>query len=290
MPRSTVPLPQVRSVAATQPLVWLARGLRDLRQIGWLSLAHGVALALFGALIAAVARDRFWLMAGALSGFLVVAPILATSFYVLSRALERGEPANAQAVRRTWLFWQSSHRDSKWGNDYWCLVQFGSLLALAGTGWVLTSAALITLLSPVPVQQPVDFLNYVVLSPDSGLFALWLALGSLLAAPIFASSVVAIPLLLDRQATLWQAILTSWQTVLANPATMAMWAALLLALTLLGLGTLLLGLVVVMPLLGHASWHAYRDLVDASALPLREQAAPPPSSSSGINASSGMAS
>ena len=274
MPRSTVPLPQVRSVAATQPLVWLARGWRDLRRVGWLSLAHGLALALFGLLIAAVVRDRFWVMAGALSGFLVVAPILATSFYVLSRALERGEPANLAAVRRTWLFWQSSHQNSKWGNDYWCLVQFGALLALAGTGWVLTSAALITLLAPVPVHQPADFLNHVVLSPDSGLFALWLAMGSLLAAPIFASSVVAIPLLLDRQATLWQAILTSWQTVLANPATMALWAALLMVLTLLGLGTLLLGLVVAMPLLGHASWHAYRDLVDASSLPLREQTDP----------------
>ena len=292
MPRSTVPLPQVRSVAATQPLVWLARGWRDLRRVGWLSLAHGLALALFGLLIAAVVRDRFWVMAGALSGFLVVAPILATSFYVLSRALERGEPANLAAVRRTWLFWQSSHQNSKWGNDYWCLVQFGALLALAGTGWVLTSAALITLLAPLPVHQPADVLNPVVLSPDSGLFALWLAMGSLLAAPIFASSVVAIPLLLDRQATLWQAILTSWQAVLANPATMALWAALLMVLTLLGLGTLLLGLVVVMPLLGHASWHAYRDLVDADSLPLRDEhaAPPPPSSSSGIPAPNGMAS
>ena len=290
MPRTTVPLPKVRSVAATQPLVWLARGWSDLRKVGWLSLAHGLVLALFGVLIAAVARDRFWLMAGALSGFLVVAPILATSFYVLSRALERGEPANMAVVQRTWLFWQSSHRNTKWGNDYWCLVQFGALLALAGTGWVLTSAALITLLSPVPVQQPADFLNYVVLAPDSTLFALWLALGSLLAAPIFASSVVAIPLLLDRQATLWQAVLTSWQTVLANPATIALWAGLLVVLTLLGLGTLMLGLVVVMPLLGHASWHAYRDLVDASSLPLRDASAALPSDSrSGVNTRSGVA-
>ena len=203
MPRSTVPLPQVRSVAATQPLVWLARGWRDLRRVGWLSLAHGLALALFGLLIAAVVRDRFWVMAGALSGFLVVAPILATSFYVLSRALERGEPANLAAVRRTWLFWQSSHQNSKWGNDYWCLVQFGALLALAGTGWVLVSSALITLLAPVPILSPIDFITHVVLAPDSTLFALWLALGSLLAAPIFASSVVAMPLLLDRRVGLW---------------------------------------------------------------------------------------
>ncbi len=275
MPLRPAPfLPQVRAVSIAQPLDWLAHGWRDLRRIGWLSLAHGVALALFGLALAALARDRFWFLVGALSGFLVVAPVLATSFYVLSRALERGEPANAGAVRRTWLFWQDSHRGTRWGNDYWCLVQFGALLALAGTGWVLTSAALITLLAPEPVQRPADFLAQVVLASDSSLFALWLGLGSLLAAPIFASSVVAIPLLLDRQATLRQAVLTSWQAVLANPLPLALWAALLLALTLLGLGTLLLGLVVVMPVLGHASWHAYRDLVDPAGLPLREVPAP----------------
>lgn len=286
MPRPTPFLPQVRRISAAQPLAWLARGWRDLRRIGWLSLAHGAALALFGLLLAAVARERFWFLVGALSGFLLVAPVLATSFHVLSRALERGEPANAQAVLRTWLFWQDSHRGTRWGHDYWCLVQFGALLALAGTGWVLTSAALITLLAPAPVLQPADFLTHVVLADDSKLFALWLGLGSLLAAPIFASSVVAIPLLLDRQATLRQAVLTSWQTVLANPLPLALWALLLLVLTLLGLGALLLGLVVVMPVLGHASWHAYRDLVDANGLPLREPSTP---RGAGAPASNGMA-
>ena len=64
-------------------------------------------------------------------------------------------------------------------------------------------------------------------------------------------------------------MLTSWQAVLTNPVPLALWAALIMVLTLLGLGTLLLGLVVVLPLLGHASWHAYRDLVDASPLPER---------------------
>lgn len=274
MPLQAFILPQVRSIAFTQPLIWLALGWRDMVRLGAISVVHGVLLAALGMVIAAVAHDRFWLLAGALSGFLVVAPVLATSFYVLSRALERGEPANAATVLRTWLFWQSSHRNTKWENDYWCLVQFGALLALAATGWVLISSALITLLAPVPIRTPADFIVHVVLAQDSTLFTLWLALGSLLAAPIFASSVVSIPLLLDREVSLWQAVLTSWQTVLANPATMAMWTAIILALTMLGMATLLIGLAVVMPLLGHASWHAYRDLVDASSLLQREPGGP----------------
>ncbi|MES2612926.1 MAG: DUF2189 domain-containing protein [Pseudomonadota bacterium] len=263
-------LPPVRTVGLMQPMAWLALAWRDMVRTGWLSFAHGLAVALFGGVLLAVAHHRFWLLAGALSGFLVVAPVLATSLYAMSRAVERGESANLALVRRTWLDWQHSHL-ARWGDHgYWCLVQFGLLLALAATGWVITSAALITLLAPVPILTPLDFLHHVVLAPDSRLFALWLALGSLLAAPIFASSVVAMPLLLDRRATLRQAVLTSWQAVLANPLPMALWAALILGFTLLGLASLLLGLIAVMPMLGHASWHAYRDMVDASGLPQRD--------------------
>jgi len=262
-------LPIVRSIALMQPLVWLALGWRDMARAGWISFAHGLAITLLGGAIMAVAYNRFWLLAGALSGFLVVAPVLATSLYALSRALERNERANTAVVLKTWLHWQSSHVN-KWGNDYWCMVQFGALLALAATGWVVTSAALITLLAPVPIETPRDFLLHVVLAREGWLFELWLALGSLMAAPIFLSSVVAMPLLLDRRASLRQAILTSWQAVLANPVAMALWAALILGFTLLGLGSLLLGMIAVMPMLGHASWHAYRDLVDVSTLPPRE--------------------
>lgn len=262
-------IPAVRTIALTQPLHWLALGWHDMARCGWLSFAHGLAMTLAGATILWVAHDRFWLMAGALSGFMVVAPVLATSLYALSRALERGEQANVQVVLNTWLNWQKGH-PNKWGNDYWTLVQFGALLALAATGWVLTSAALITLLSPVPINSPLDFLRHVVLARDHYLFEVWMALGGTLAAPIFASTVVAMPLLLDRRVTLLQAVLTSWRVVLANPGPMAVWAALILLFTLLGLGSALLGLVAVVPMLGHASWHAYRDLVDVSSLPERD--------------------
>ena len=271
MPKTPIPLPQVRTVGLMQPMTWLVLAWRDMARSGWISFAHGLAITAFGGAILAVAHHRFWLLAGALSGFLVVAPVLATSLYALSRALEQRQEANLGVVLKTWLNWQNSHL-TKWGNDYWCMVQFGALLALAATGWVITSAAFITLLAPVPVETPMDFMRHVVLANNGWLFELWLGLGSLLAAPIFASSVIAMPLLLDRRASLRVAVLTSWQVVVANPLPMAFWAALILGFTLLGLGSLLLGLIFVMPMLGHASWHAYRDLVDASSLPLRDAA------------------
>lgn len=271
MPKTPIPLPQVRTVGLMQPMTWLVLAWRDMARSGWISFAHGLAITAFGGAILAVAHHRFWLLAGALSGFLVVAPVLATSLYALSRALEQRQEANLGVVLKTWLNWQNSHFN-KWGNDYWCMVQFGALLALAATGWVITSAAFITLVAPVPVETPMDFMRHVVLANNGWLFELWLGLGSLLAAPIFASSVIAMPLLLDRRASLRVAVLTSWQVVVANPLPMAFWAALILGFTLLGLGSLLLGLIFVMPMLGHASWHAYRDLVDASSLPLRDAA------------------
>jgi len=262
-------LPVVRTIGIMQPMTWLVLAWRDMARCGWISFAHGLVLTLCGFVILAVAHHRFWLLAGALSGFLVVAPILATSLYALSRALERGEKADVNLVLKTWLNWQNNHFN-KWGNDYWCLVQFGALLALAGTGWMLTSAALITLLAPVPINTPIEFIQHVVLARNGVLFELWLALGGVLAAPIFASTAVAIPLLLDRRVSLMQAVLTSWHTVLSNPLPMAFWAALIMGFSLLGLGSVLLGLIAVVPMLGHASWHAYRDLVDASDLPARD--------------------
>lgn len=261
--------PAVRTVGVFQCFTWLALGWKDLCRAGAASLAHGLVLAAFGAALWWVAYQRFWFLAGAFSGFLVIAPVLATSLYALSRALERKESAGWAVVGKTWLNWQGSHLN-KWGNDYWCMLQFGTLLALAATGWVLTSAALVTLISPVPVNTPLDFVRTVVLAHDNWAFEVWLALGGILAAPMFASSVVSMPLLLDRRISLLHAVLTSWRVVLANPIPMAVWAAVLMVLTLLGFATLMLGLVVIIPLLGHASWHAYRDLVDRTQLPARE--------------------
>ena len=270
MPLTPATLPTVRTISPWRPLVWLVYGWRDMTRVGWVSFAHGLVLAVVGAAIVAIAQDRFWLLAGALSGFMVIAPVLATSLYALSRALERGETADLGVVTKTWLNWQNNHFN-KWGNEYWCMVQFGALLSLAATGWVLTSAALITLISPIPIESPVDFLHHVVLAPSGWLFEWWLALGGVLAAPMFASSVVTMPLLLDRRVSLLQAVVISWAVVIKNPVPMAVWAGLIMGFTLLGLGSLLLGLVWVVPMLGHASWHAYRELIDASDLPSRTE-------------------
>jgi len=261
---------QVRSIDLAQPLTWLRRGWIDMLRSGWVSLLHGALMALFGAALLWLARGHFWLLAGAFSGFLLVAPILATSLYALSCAAERGEPASLAIVLKTWLNWRDG-RFAPWSIHHWRLMQFGVLLAAAGTAWVLISAGLISVLAPQPIVTPQDFINHVVLAQEGFLFELWLALGGILVAPIFASTVTTVPLLLDRDVGIQAAVASSWQVVLGNPFAMALWGGLIMLLTLLGFASALLGLVLVVPLLGHASWHAYRDLLDVSALPAREQ-------------------
>jgi uncharacterized membrane protein len=243
-----------RTVPPLRAFAWLAAGLRDFAACPVPGLLHGLAIAAFGAALLWQARHQFWWLAGAFSGFLLVAPVIATGLYAVSRALQKHGRAG---LGDAFGAWKPNAR----------MVVFGLGLALAGTGWVGTSAAFITTFAPAPVHSPADFLRIVVLAPDGFLFEAWLVLGALLAAPVFASSVVAMPLLLDREVSVEAAVYASWRVVIDNPVPMALWAGLLMLLTAAGMALGMLGLVVVVPVLAHASWHAYRDLVSVRHLP-----------------------
>ena len=263
-PRLELFLPPILPLLKDQPMQWLALGFKDLARSPLLSMMHGLVLALLGGLITWLAHDRFWLLAGSMSGFMVVAPVLATSLYAMSRAMERGEKVDFRLLINTWTQWQMRLRHEP--DSYWSLIRFGLLLGLAATGWVITSAALITLLAPVPIHTPIDFIRHVVLAKQGYLFEIWVGLGAMMALPMFASSVISMPLLLDRQVTVMQAVLTSWKAVLTHPFQMTLWAFLIMSFSLLGIGSLFMGLILVVPMLGHGSWHAYRHMVDVSNL------------------------
>lgn len=244
--------PEPEPVNLMSPVRWLALGWADLRRNPGPGLLHGLLLAAFGWLLLWMAHDRFWMLAGAFSGFLIVAPILATGLYHISREQAAGRTAGLADVI---ALWRSG--DGR-------LVRFGLLLGLAGTGWVLTSAGLITLMSPEPIEKPVDFLRTVVLQREVGLFEIWLLMGALLAAPIFASSVMAIPMLVDTKVPVSTAVGESWRAVASEPAVMTLWALLLAMLSAIGMLTGMLGLIVIIPWLAHGSWHAYQDLTVGS--------------------------
>jgi len=135
---------------------------------------------------------------------------------------------------------------------------------LAGTAWQIISVIIVALLYRGNAVVPVDVALEILLNPQYlNLFILYVGVGGLLAAVVFALSVVSVPMLLDRRCDLLDAMQASLAAVAANPLPLAFWAALLMALTLLGFVTGLVGFIVLMPVLGHASWHAYRDLIES---------------------------
>lgn len=250
---------RVRTVARARAFAWLLLGWRDFRRAFVPSLAHGVLAALIGWGIVAVGRIAWPLLPGAFTGFVLIAPILATGLYELSRRMEAGEKARWRHVSGAWV------RGTR------PLIWLGLGLALAATLWVLVSAVLIALVVKAPITGLDSFLRHVVVGEGSNLFPLWAALGGLGAAVVFAASVVSVPMLLDRDVDLPTALATSVRAVGENPVAMALWAALIMLLTLASMATLMIGFTVAIPVLGHATWHVYREVVDASGLPPRPE-------------------
>ena len=255
-PRQHDALP-VRHVPPLRVWHWLALGLADLRAAPFASLIQGLAVSVGGWTVVVIARYYWWLAPGAISGFLLVGPILCTGFYELSRLRARGEHPGLPAVVNAW------RRDSR------PLVRLGLLLLVLGSLWVLLSALLFWLFVPTPIRSPLEFLHYAAVDQGNLLFALWAVCGGLGAAVVFALAAVSPPLLLGRMVGLRQALLTSARAVGENPVTMALWASVILGAIIVSFATAMLGFLVAVPLIGHATWHAYRDLVVTDGVPLR---------------------
>jgi uncharacterized membrane protein len=250
--------PQVRSIAASRPWVWLTLAYHDMSCSPGPSLLHGLLIALGGLIILTLTLQVWQLMPGALSGFLLIGPIICTGLYELSRRRALGE--------RPKLF----HVIGAWRRGTRPLVALGVLLFVAATAWVLVSALLFSLFVRSPIDSPLDLLRYAVAGQGTLLFGLWLLAGALGAALVFSLTVVSAPLLLDRRVSLRIALLASVRAVGDNPLPMAIWAAFIMVATLLSMATMMMGFIFAVPVIGHATWHAYRDLLDVSALRERE--------------------
>ncbi len=250
-------LPAVREIPLTRPLAWLRQGWRDLHLCPGPSLLHGLVVALGGLAVLTIGLHALPLLPGALTGFLLIGPILCTGLYELSRRIADGERPRLGHVVEAW------RRGTR------PLVALGVLLFVAATAWVLFSALLFKLFVSVPLDSPLRFLRYAVAGQGGWLFMLWLLAGGLGAALVFALTVVSAPLLLDRRVGLRSALLASVRAVGDNPAPMALWAALIMVATAASMATLMIGFVFAVPVIGHASWHAYRDVLDVQGLPPR---------------------
>jgi uncharacterized membrane protein len=242
--------PNVRRVAATEPFRWLARGWDDFRHCWKASVFYGVVFAVMGWLVVVVFRNAYEYVWGLTTGFLLVGPLLATGVYELSRQRERGEAPNLVPTIDIW-------RPNVGSIGMFALV-LGVLLLV----WSRASLVVIAVSFPDEMPSLQGFMANA-LSPKNIEFLLaYFAVGGFFAALVFAIAVVSVPMMLDRNTDGIVAALTSLRACRENLLPMAIWAA-LIALVI-GAGFLLwfAGLVVAVPVIGHAAWHAYRALVE----------------------------
>lgn len=252
MPPPAAAGPAVRRIGLTRPFTWLTRGVRDIAHNPFASLFYGASIVVGGVVILLMVAHLPYLFTAAVSGFLLVAPMLATGLYDLSRRRETG-----QIVRLvdSMLAWRANPSG---------FVGFGLFSLLAVTAWLIMSLVILALLYKGSAMDPLQLIIEVLRDPQyTLLFLTYVGVGGIFAALAFALSVIAVPMLLDRKCDLLQAMQASIAAVAENPLPLAFWATLIMILTGLGFATGLLGFLVIMPLLGHASWHAYRDLIES---------------------------
>jgi uncharacterized membrane protein len=226
-----------------------------MRQAGRYSLRYGGVIVLISGLLTLglTATGYNFLVPFLAAGFFLVAPAIGLGLYQMSAHLERGEPLSACNALEAWR-----RNQTQIG-----IVTAGFLIIMQL--WIAANFVLFALLY-AGVSPPLDnFFANVFLSEEGRTFAIAsVAVGFVLAWCAFAISAISVPMLMDRQVDGFTAIRLSIKAVLQNMAAMTLWALLIVFLIGLGLLTFYVGLIVALPLVGHASWHAYRDLVPES--------------------------
>ncbi len=248
------PSPFIRKAALDRPWVWLARGWADLQAAPRVSLSYGTAFVIAGYAIAVflVANETIYLLLPLAAGFLLLAPLLAVGLYETSRRVSIGQTPSLHTAFGAFRV-NPEH-----------MAYMGFVLMLVNLFWTRMAMLIFALFFGSPRGTLRDLVDLTLFSPDSLPFLIVGTLvGFVLAAAVFAISAVSIPMLLDRPETpVWVAIATSFVAVRENIKPMALWAALICAFTAFGMVPFFLGLAVTMPLIGHATWHCYKDLVE----------------------------
>jgi len=241
-----------KMVTAEQTSIWLVAGWRDLWRHPRLSLAFGALYAAVGAALylGLTAMGMGSLLLALAAGFMLVGPLAAVFLFEISRRIEAGEAVTLALVLKGVAL-----RSAQVGN-------MGLVLSMLLMAWLFAGLVVFALFYPPGYPLPLDsFFTDVVLKPESFRFlVVGTLVGGVLATVAFAISVFSMPMLLDRDVGVIEAIDFSIRATLVNWRTMIGWAATIAIITFFGMATAFLGLIVALPLVAHASWHAYRDV------------------------------
>jgi uncharacterized membrane protein len=254
-----------RTLGTWEPIDWLAHAWADFKVAPRQSLTYGAVVVLLSWALAyiAIRFGGYFELLALVSGFILVAPLLAVGTYSISEQIERGlQPS----LRRCFI-----EERRAFGN----LMVFALVLMIVFLVWWRAASA-VHIFFPVDMTTPdwTDYLQFLGIGS---------AVGSIFAVIVFAAAAFSLPMLMDREADSITAVVTSINAVLRNKPAMAVWAGMIVLAVAPGFAMLLMGreqgagLVLVMallgitlPLIGHATWHGYRATIDASAWPRNE--------------------
>ena len=246
--------PNVRTIPGAQPEMvwrWLEKGWQDFRRAPTVGLAYGLsAVALsYAVCFGLVLGGKPELLLPATGGFFILAPMIVSGLYDVSRRLESGQPVSLRAALFTW---RSSGQ----------ILLMGGVLLFLHIVWIRL-ALLLSALFLHDTSPSLEGLLPLLFGSGRGL-ALLVAgtiMGGGLALLSFYICAVSLPLIVDRDVSVPDAIACSVNTVNENIHAMGLWAALIVVFTGIGIATAFIGLAIVVPVLAHATWHAYRELV-----------------------------
>lgn len=250
---ATQEVPQIRRIGPADLGRALARGWKDYLAKPSHVAVLGVVYPLLGLLLlwGAYGNEYLQLIFPLISGFALLGPFAALIFYELSRRREQGEEATWQAAFGVF-------RSAAMGQ----ISILALVLMLIFLIWLWTALAIYSAIMPPAPEAISDFLALVFRTPEGRrLIVAGCGAGFLFAVFTFAISVVSFPLLLDHHVNVRTAVGTSVRAVLHNPTIMMVWGLIVVTLLILGALPLLIGLAVVVPVLGHATWHLYRAVV-----------------------------
>jgi len=243
-------LPEVRIVGALAPFGWLASGWSDFRAHPLPSIFYGACFAAMGWLIAITFRHAYQYVSALVTGFFLVGPFLAIGLYELSRRREQGEPA-----------WLAPSLDA-WRGNVGAIGMFALVLGVILLVWARASLIVFALFYTSEMPSVDRFLEQMFSLDNIEFLFAYVCVGGFFAVLVFAISVVSVPMMLDRNTDGIVAVLTSLKTFAANVPAMIVWGLAIGVLVSAGFALFFLGLVVAVPVIGHATWHAYRALVE----------------------------
>lgn len=255
--RGSLPKLQINPLSMQDVRAAFADGWRDFRTYPAFGLFFGAIYAVGGIFIAVMLTYYHlpWMIIPVAIGFPLIGPFIAVGLYEISRRNQRGEGVGWTAILAE--VFRQRERQLSW---------MAFVVLFIFWIWIYQIRLLMALFLGFRIPATLDaFANVVLTTPQGLLFlAIGTVVGAVLAMILFTATVISMPLLLDHDVDFVTAMLTSMRTVIENPAPMLAFGLVVAALAIAALIPLFLGLLVVLPLAGHATWHLYRRAITAS--------------------------